>query len=712
MVKRKVRLNSKNTFRKEFLNQIFFIWELYTMRKGQEKLLTRAKKASFTEKQTAFLTNEAYTIKQLNIAFRYFQGQNKQNKLSDKDMIQEILRVFSMEHDKVPDQDFWRRVEYYLLPYTEDKIYGMSEKNEIANYHSSEVSVHFYCCLLYHISDQKIRDFLLEKQIQYMDDDEKKQYLLPEDIFIYCYLPYEEIIEDINQNKQDAVYIQILRKNLRIIRNNAEKINKLARYCLDKKIVANLEYMEPVIEKGILIDFNIDIIMYGKDKCLIRNNIWNLDTAFDDDVQQYEYYNSKIIEKWKSPDNINVFKNAVKRTKLNVYVVELLYRVTVSQMDSFININASVFNEVKLSYQGDSQSVSNFGSKILYTADYFITPDVRFFEKRNGKSYPLSINSVLFMMKMNPVFKTLVQHLIKILSNYNKFALDVLKDYREVFDWLTPMYINDIFLFHNKKEYFLSKYKTAQDLNIKWNKLNLNLSYMIMKSYPYVTEKSRNILIQIRNPLIIRNMKEIYNRKLKDKIVNFLSGIIIYRISEFSTQDDYEVIETGVLPEEQGENMRLAATDYVDMCMQRKIKVRLDIKTEKHLNKLHDAVNRADYDKETGKVEVPKKSRFYKLRAILPEEFEWIKTRKRLIMETKIQHHCVWKYADNITNDKSAIYSYVDYDGRFSEDGASKRYTIEFCMDEKGKYYVSQTQGRFDLVNSSKIQEYIETLLC
>ena len=686
------------------------------MRKGQENLLTRAKKELFTEKQIAFLMDETYTIQQLNVIFHYFQGQNKQNKLSDEDMIQEILRVFSMEHDKISNQDFWRRVECYLLPWGEDKLYGMGEKNEIANYYSSEISmVYFYCDLLYCISDQKIREYLLEKQIQYVEDDREFEYMSPKYIFMYR-SSYKEIIKDINQNKQDAVFIQILRKSLKIKKGIAEKINKLAKHCLEKTIIVRLEDMEPVIKEGILVDLNIDIVICGREICLLRsllrNNIWNFDTAFDDDVQQYEYHDSKVIEKWKSPDNISVFKNAVKRTKSNAYVVEPLYRVVVSQNDSFINIKSSVYTEVKLSYQDDSQSVFNMGSKILYSADYFITPDVRFFEKRKGKSYPLSINSVLFMMKENPVFKKLVQHLVKILYDYNVFVLDVQRDYREVFDWLIPMHVNDIFLYHSKKELLLSKYKTAQTLKVKWNNLNFNISYMIIKSYPYVTEKSRNILIQIRNPLIIRNMKEIHNRKLKDKIVNFLSGIIIYRISENGTQDDYEDIGTGVLPEEQGENMRLAAEDYVNMCMQRKMKVRLDIKTEKHLNKLHNAVNRADYDKVTGKVEVPKESRFNKLRAILPEDFEWIKTRKRLIMETKIQHHCVWNYANNITNDKCAIYSYVDYDGKFANDGSPKRYTIEFCMDEKGIYYVSQTQGRFDSVNSSKIREYIESLLC
>lgn len=78
-------------------------------------------------------------------------------------------------------------------------------------------------------------------------------------------------------------------------------------------------------------------------------------------------------------------------------------------------------------------------------------------------------------------------------------------------------------------------------------------------------------------------------------------------------------------------------------------------------------------------------------------------------METKIQHHCVWSYADYISQDISAIYSYVDYAAKFGD--TPKRYTIEFRADAEGKFYVAQAQGRYDAVNSSKIASYIEEIL-
>lgn len=47
------------------------------------------------------------------------------------------------------------------------------------------------------------------------------------------------------------------------------------------------------------------------------------------------------------------------------------------------------------------------------------------------------------------------------------------------------------------------------------------------------------------------------------------------------------------------------------------------------------------------------------MRKLLPPEYEWITTSKRLIEESAIQRHCVWQYEDKIKKDKCAIYSYV-----------------------------------------------------
>ena len=185
------------------------------------------------------------------------------------------------------------------------------------------------------------------------------------------------------------------------------------------------------------------------------------------------------------------------------------------------------------------------------------------------------------------------------------------------------------------------------------------------------------------------------------------------------------VVATGVLDDEKTEYLRgqnqigdtaQIAHDYISMCRRvnkRKIhgKVNLDIKSYEQLRNRHDAFNRHDtgyYETHTGNVVIPKDSKFTALQKILPAEFEWIKDRKRLILETELQHHCVWSYAGKISKDECAIYSYVDAKAEYGDN--PKRYTIEFGWNGE-RYYVVQVQGRYDSVNAHNMRAHIQDVL-
>ena len=64
----------------------------------------------------------------------------------------------------------------------------------------------------------------------------------------------------------------------------------------------------------------------------------------------------------------------------------------------------------------------------------------------------------------------------------------------------------------------------------------------------------------------------------------------------------------------------------------------------------HDKLSNRLREQKTPVIKIPKDSRFKKLK--LPKEFEEIKTKKRIIEESRIQHHCVWSYADKINHDE------------------------------------------------------------
>ncbi len=71
----------------------------------------------------------------------------------------------------------------------------------------------------------------------------------------------------------------------------------------------------------------------------------------------------------------------------------------------------------------------------------------------------------------------------------------------------------------------------------------------------------------------------------------------------------------------------------------------------------------------TPKITIPKETKFLSLNLALTPDFEWIKTRSRIIEEGKKMRHCVASYAHYINKDECAIY-HLTYD--------NKACTVEF----------------------------------
>lgn len=152
------------------------------------------------------------------------------------------------------------------------------------------------------------------------------------------------------------------------------------------------------------------------------------------------------------------------------------------------------------------------------------------------------------------------------------------------------------------------------------------------------------------------------------------------------------------------ETVRNIIIDYFNMCKTMKKKINLCFTSAKKLKEAHNRLSEEYTAKRTPKVTVSKKSKFNSLRDILPEEFEWIKTTKRLVHESCSMHHCVATYANKINADHCAIYSAISpFD--------NKRYTIEFCIDSKQNYYIRQCYGVWDSDCPVEFWSYIESFL-
>ena len=405
-----------------------------------------------------------------------------------------------------------------------------------------------------------------------------------------------------------------------------------------------------------------------------------------------------------------------------------------------ISIKLFKYSMINISKPYGSQKYEKHYTGEPTTMQLYIPLSGEIYQKAEYKKgyYPLSVKQLIELTECSysdDLVKFIYLYMDYLISK-NIFFKDVFADCKKY--CLIPLTVNECMNYHNRSELIKVKYKKADGINIQWNKRNLNLSYMIIKSMPYVNSKSKEILKQIKTFDLSTIRK---NNGYQYKVLDFFYEIIRKNIKdnfvkEYEKKKEKIYIEAqkdlselpDILPDEQDSlvkydydcnedpNYELDCLiyDYIRMCFANKNnKVKLNIKSAKEIQNKHDGLNKVtDITKQTGDIKIPKNSIFTELNSILPKDFEWIKTRKRLILEAKIQRHCVWSYYDLINSDKCAIYSYIDKDGNKSYDNIPKRYTIEFRYDSKAKkYYVNQTQGRFDKVNSSKMTEYINELL-
>jgi hypothetical protein len=309
-----------------------------------------------------------------------------------------------------------------------------------------------------------------------------------------------------------------------------------------------------------------------------------------------------------------------------------------------------------------------------------------FFEKLNGKFIPLQLKKINWFYNMSIKFKEFFDYIFDLLEvNY-----PIIKDVkREIFQsrWHLPISLNELLSFHNKKELFKTKYKSANAIKTDFNKMSFNMAYVLVKTYTYLDDKSKGILQNIKNQYLF---DDLYDRDYKNNVAQFISNY-------------YE--SKGIID-------HILVKDYVNMCMLTGKKISLRYNSISKIKEVHDQIA-IDAEKEgTGKVKIPKDSRFNGLREILPKEFEWIKSRKRLMQEANMQKHCVWSYAESISKDKCAIYSYLDNSGEYTDDwtGIQERYTIEFQAGKNG-YRINQIQGMRNKKTTIKIGDYISSFL-
>lgn len=734
------------------------------MRKQQETLLKSAQKyAHATDEQLQFLSREDLHMDTLRVVYAYFRAQNN-NKMDSNDTLREATKWSEFAESLIENGEIQAReigtLLYKLLPYEVgqvDTLIGDEKKNHIYTAYKRFVNIvetndnlelaatirqnAFYdykliCVLLYKHTELELIRQLFEKRIV--------DYWEPLDM-LFIFKTYPCIYDDYIHNQNKSLLWQLIERNL------------VGDFSVDHNVFEKLyDYNEH--------SFVIDVSQFRKyfkmsdwgdiklnNAAIASDNIHNYPLVTK--IYQFCEQNNLTKSKWEAPVNdfycdwytYRLFRPEMETKFYQCYQM-MGQHFTVDESAWSLNINISCNFFITVTYAeyhklhvGSSMSTiwSVANPSIKY--QFMIAPDGKLYLKQqNGKSIPLSIKIFMSLCDRGTLIADLMRLILKHHAKSTPFFNDVIADCANGI--AMPMNYNDIFDYHNRAHYIKSKYKASADIQINWNKQNINLSYLILKSLPKVDQgASKQILIQQKDMSLLPPLNE--KSSWQDKVRDFLINIICDSVMKSElrqTQETYNELEnkytnalldtvaSDIFGEERAEwvrsqiqqemnvsGIRGRVADYVNMCLRTKTKVRLDVRSIRQAINLHDmmAENRTHQYQSTAQVKIPKDSKFNKLREMLPDEFEWIKTRKRLIIETELQHHCVWSYATKITNDKCAIYSYVDKDSQHSDDGKPKRYTIEFAVDKAGKYKIVQVQGRYDREHTNEMTKYVQQLL-
>lgn len=722
------------------------------MRKGQVTILNEAQQCELNDNIISILKREDLTLKQLNYILHYCYAQIYIYNQNQDDIYNEVLRIV---------ENKW--ISGFTLTYGKDTLLNSSKKRNIFKlydylnidkYRKSNPSkcvemfnlYSFYVKLLYNdIQFQHIRSlyklYKKDKTILNCFNNFYFSEINNSNIVFYMhFLMY--IIKELDKGKTFHNYTFSNHMTEQVFNKNYENIdlNKmLFKEFLSLTSNVDLPYNETNFDKYFIKENGVYYLNFEKiivekyppiSKAVLKSFNFKLLG------NSYSYYNNivqmneEIFDKYKQlvmDNGIAVTLNNIKSISTKIVI----------KTNGTINIHIKEYKGNKILSSGNLKSYDEMKSN---KNNIVIFPNGDIYkETKNEKLVPISFKELYDLRNLNNDTKKLVDCIISEVSKMTPIFKDISRDF-EITN-LFPIKFNDLYKYHTKNELMKDMYGLAKDLPINYNKININLSYLIVKSYNYVNDRSKKILIQLKDKdnsilkLVNRCITKSWQRlTYKRKVFFFLQSIIIYTINEKTDwgktrkkyiEENLNFIAENILDAEFNEfeencadDMVIQVGDYVNMCIYSnkrvKPKVDLSISNIHTLIEKHNDVSWLSRKSGTKPVKVPKDSVFNDLRKILPKEFEWIKNRKRLILETELQHHCVWSYADKISSDMCAIYSYVDKDGSKSlcNDGKPKRYTIEFNFNKQdGTYYVVQVQGKYDAVNSSDVQNYIYKIL-
>lgn len=252
--------------------------------------------------------------------------------------------------------------------------------------------------------------------------------------------------------------------------------------------------------------------------------------------------------------------------------------------------------------------------------------------------------------------------------------------------FLPPMLLSDLDGKESLAQAFTSCYPKVKG-NAK--KYDINLLYVCDVVSRYVDDKSKGVLAEFRDETFLQRAGITNETSFRGKCSK---GVLLFLQQWYLDRFAGQTSDTKILD---------VVFDYRRLCRDLKQKISLRFESYQKLYDCHMDLAIVHREKCTPLVKIPKHSVFLPLRRRLPDMFEWIRCRQRLIQESVWQHNCVSSYASLINSDDCAIYSCV---------WENVRYTLSFFL-EQDSYVLDEACGPCNSECPQEFLDYVKSFL-
>lgn len=714
------------------------------MRKGQQKIIEKAEKYGFCDEAIEKLKDESMTLKALEARFLllYRPNEDPEEKKQAVEKLDEMLafiddiKQFSVYARSIPSFCSlinWEYIQDALIKWGNGEFPNgkISGKLDVYDYfwilkNFSDVEPPLTLDELHHILDEHLCNDFLTKYIQTYSLSILKQILDSREN--YPELSIDDLIEIASIAAESGClekwdgYRRNKMKIVNFVKRvlNWERVGKTKEEIIGlQKAINNGEYdsiCQQEIEKSYPGLFEMLDEMKKEEErkrqhieinYLKENEIPFLSDS-EDLVPYFDFCRSLP---WKETPQINLHNcQATEHQPLfstSTGGIILSYSVSLTGISfSIQSIQNVLFSKRRTWQQKDGKmDTGTFKENVILNIkrnkknkEYFFTNDYQVLKRMHSGGWipvPLAQFSQTYK-EYQKSFGPIIQLYIDIQIKNGHYAWKDLKKYFSgtcVYPVMAPkITVEDLQKAHSYDEAVKAHYKSADFVNL--GKADPNIAYMIMKSMNKVQENSKKELIKRRYTTIddFNDLQDDIKITEFKNNAQFLTSIIMDNIKN---RNEYPYGDS---------DLRETVNDYINITyhlLHQKIK--LTFQSWKKLDEAHEEAWVEYTAKHTPTIKIPKKSKFNELRKMLPSDFEWIRTKKRIIEEGYNMHHCVATYAPDVNRDKCAIYSFVD-------STSGNRYTIEFHVS-RGKFYMNQIHGIWNCAAPDEIRNYVKSFL-